>query len=132
MVKQEKGAKEKGKAAKEPVQPIWQCGRPFTSNRVVESSNTTSFCSKEECSSQHLHQYRTLPSRFKEAEHSCSLSGTVLRGPWARAFAVGDVLLFLVSDTESATRVLACAASASGRGRAEARAALERDMSPGQ
>jgi hypothetical protein len=62
-------------------------------------------------------------------------TGTVLRGPVARAFnkfAVGDVLLFkfLVSDTESATCVLACAAS--GRGRAHARAALERDISPGQ
>ena len=56
-------------------------------------------------------------------------TGTVLRGPVARAFAVGDVLLFLVSDTESATRVLACAAS--GRGRAHARAAPERDISPG-
>ncbi len=60
-------------------------------------------------------------------------TGMVLRGPGARAFAVGDVLLFLVSDTESATRtrVLACAASGR-RGRAQARAALERDISPGQ
>ena len=112
MVKQEQVAKEEGKAAKEPVQPIWQCGRQSTSNRVVESSNTTSLCSKEECSTD-----SAIGSR------AFMFTGTALRGP--RAFAVGDVLVFLVSLR--VRRVLACAGRAT-----HVRAALEWDISPGQ